>query len=112
MAGARDRERHGGWARAGSSEAGDGGAGPAGGRDGRYGMDSRVQRIERGRTGEEAAGITGGGTRGCGRPPYVLNRSRDCLSRLALLEFRFVRMFLDIFCFERATNCLHIVPYI
>jgi hypothetical protein len=31
----------------------------------------------RGHAGEEAAGITGGGTRGCGRPPYVLNRSRD-----------------------------------
>jgi hypothetical protein len=29
----------------------------------------------RGRAGEETARITGGGTRGCGRPPYVLNRS-------------------------------------
>jgi hypothetical protein len=80
MAGARDRERHGSWARAGSSEVGDGGTGPAGGRDGRYGMDSRVQRIGRGRAGEEAAGITSRGTRGCGRPPYVLNRSRDLRS--------------------------------
>jgi hypothetical protein len=35
MAGARDQERHGGWARAGSAEVGDGSAGPAGGRDGR-----------------------------------------------------------------------------
>ena len=59
MAGARDRERHGGWAHAGSSEVGDGGAGPAGGRDGRYGMDSRVQRIGRGRPGEEAAARAG-----------------------------------------------------
>jgi hypothetical protein len=46
MAGARDREQHGGWARAGSmevgdggwaragsAEVGDGGTGPAGGRD-------------------------------------------------------------------------------
>jgi hypothetical protein len=39
----------------------------------------------RGRAGEEAAGITGGGTRGCGRPPYVLNRSRDWL-RVNLLH--------------------------
>jgi hypothetical protein len=56
--------------------------GTRGGRDGRYGMDSRVQRIGRGRAGEEAAGITGGGTRGCGRPPYVLNRSRDFIGQL------------------------------
>jgi hypothetical protein len=37
-AGARDRERHGGWVRVGSAKVGDGSAGPAGGRDGRLGM--------------------------------------------------------------------------